>query len=126
MGGIRDRRARQQEAIDNGEPLRTKKGRKKKGQEKRGIERLKHKKVGEDIGKSIINPAPTFGRASVRMFGAGERDRKTTERVMGYTFDGLTLGAAPVARIVSDETRSREGQKRKKKKKKKDKKKNKK
>jgi hypothetical protein len=117
MGGIRDRRARQQEAIDNGEPLRTKKGRKKKGQEKRGIERLKHKTVGERIGKGVLNPAPTFGRASVRIFGAGERDRKTTERVMGYTYDGLTLGVAPVARLSSDEARSREGQKRKKKKK---------
>ena len=34
MGGIKDRRQRQQDAIDAGEPLRTKKGRKKKGNEK--------------------------------------------------------------------------------------------
>ena len=32
MGGLTERRARQQEAIDNGEPLRTKKGREKKGE----------------------------------------------------------------------------------------------
>jgi len=126
MGGIRDRRARQQEAIDNGEPLRTKKGRKKKGQSKRGVERLKHKKVGEDIGKAVINPAPTLARGARRMFGAGDRDAKTTERVSGYAFDGMTLGVAPVARLISDEARSREGQKKKKKEKKKEKKKHKK
>ena len=87
MGGIRDRRARQQEAIDNGEPLRTKKGRKKQG-EKKGFRPNSMRHIGERVGKAVVNPAPTFGRASVRMFGAGERDRKTTERVMGYTYDG--------------------------------------
>jgi len=125
MGGIRDRRARQQEAIDNGEPLRTKKGRKKKGEEK-GFRPNSLRHIGEKSGKAIINPAPTIGRGATRMFGAGDRDRKTTERVVGYAYDGLTLGAAPVARIISDETRSREGQKKKKKEKKKEKKKNKK
>lgn len=125
MGGIRDRRARQQEAIDNGEPLRTKKGRKKKGEEK-GFRPNSLRHIGERSGKAIINPAPVIGRGAVRMFGAGERDRATTEAVVGYAYDGATLGVAPVARIVSDDTRSREGQKRKQKKKKKEKKKHKK
>jgi|TARA_R110002012_G_scaffold98492_2_gene236125 hypothetical protein len=116
MGGIRDRRKRQQEAIDSGEPLRTKKGRKKKG-EKKGFRPNSLRHIGEKTGKAIINPAPTLARGARRMFGAGDRDAKTTERVVGYAFDGLTLGVAPVARLISDEARSREGQKRKKKKK---------
>ena len=56
MGGIRDRRKRQQEAIDSGEPLRTKKGRKKKG-EKKGFRPNSLRHIGEKTGKAIINPA---------------------------------------------------------------------
>ena len=122
MGGIQDRRARQQEAIDNGEPLRTKKGRKKKGEQK-GFRPNSAQHIGERTGKAIINPSPTLARGSRRIFGAGDRDSATVERTTGYIYDGITLGVAPVARLISDETRSRKGKEKKQKKKKKAKKK---
>ena len=49
MGGVRERRQRQQDAIDRGEPLRTKKGKIKKGNEK-GFRPNSGRHIGERVG----------------------------------------------------------------------------
>ena len=67
MGGILERRRRQQEAIDNGEPLRTRSGREKRGEE-RGLRPNSARHIGERTGKAIINPSPIVLRKN------GQRD----------------------------------------------------
>ena len=65
MGGIKDRRQRQQDAIDAGEPLRTKKGRKKKGNEK-GFRPNSARHIGEKVGKALLDPSNSIRRGARR------------------------------------------------------------
>ena len=116
MGGIKDRRRRQQEAIDRGEPLRTRSGRKKKGDRKRGLDEINYMKVGQKTGKAMLDPSNTIRRGVNRSGIAGERDSATVGRVVGYTYDALTFGAAPASKLISDEIRSRKGKGKKKRK----------
>lgn len=127
MTGIMEKRQRQQDAIDKGEPLLTKKGKEKKGQKKRNVlDSIKKKKTGTSIGKAVLDPGGAYRRAAFRSGIAGKRDSQTIGNVMSYTYQGMTLGIAPAAKLVSDEIRNREAQKKEKKKKKKEKKKEKK
>ena len=124
-----EKRQRQQDAIDKGEPLLTKKGKEKKGQGKKKrnvLDSIKKKKTGTSIGKAVLDPGGAYRRAAFRTGIAGKRDSQTIGNVMTYTYQGMTLGVAPAAKLVSDEVRNREAQKKDKKKKKKEKKKEKK
>ena len=114
MGGIKDRRQRQQDAIDAGEPLRTKKGRKKKGNEK-GFRPNSARHIGEKVGKALLDPSNSISRGA-RRAGVGKKDSATIGRVAGYVYDAGTFGLAPIAKATSDEVRSRKGKGKKKRK----------
>ena len=109
MGGQRDRRQRQQEAIDRGEPLRTKSGRKKKGEGKRGISGGGLQRIGEKTGKAMLDPSNAIRKGAYRSGIAGKKDSATIGRAVGYAYDAGTFGVAPLAKLVSDEVRSRKG-----------------
>ena len=115
MGGVRERRQRQQGAIDRGEPLRTKKGKIKKGNEK-GFRPNSGRHIGERVGKALLDPSNTIRRGAQRA-GVGKKDSATIGRGAGYVYDVGTFGVAPVANLISDEVRSRKKKKKDKKKK---------
>tara|TARA_R110000787_G_scaffold93674_3_gene195985 strand:+ start:207 stop:560 length:354 start_codon:yes stop_codon:yes gene_type:complete len=109
MGGQRDRRRRQQEAIDRGEPLRTKSGRKKQGEGKRGISAGGGRRIAEKSGKAMLDPSNTFRKGAYRSGIAGKKDSATIGRAVGYAYDAMTFGVAPASKLISDEVRSRKG-----------------
>ena len=115
MGGVKERRQRQQDAIDRGEPLRTKKGKIKKGNEK-GFRPNSARHIGERVGKALLDPSNTIRRGAKRTGIAGDKDSATIGRVVGYVYDAGTLGLAPIAKATSDEVRSRKGKGKKKRK----------